>query len=127
MRNYKQLVQLYSEYRNRGFEIIAFPCNQFANGEQGSNQSITKFARDKLGAEFQLMSKVDVNGPDTHPVYQYLRSNSELYDTKKKMAGNVPWNFTKFLVVEDNGNEKIIYFNPRVDPLTLREQIEKHI
>ena len=70
------------------------------------------------------MSKVDVNGPDTHPVFQYLRSNSELYDSDKKTAGNVPWNFTKFLIVNDNGNEKIIYFNPRKDPLRLRDMIE---
>ena len=78
------MVRLHKEYRDRGFEILAFPCNQFMGQEPGTNEEIKKFARDHYGAEFPLFAKIEVNGPNTHEVYKYLRSQSELYDAKSK-------------------------------------------
>ena len=70
-----------------------------------------------------MMSKIEVNGPDAHPVYKYLRSNSELYDPETKTANEIPWNFAKFLV---NTEGKVVsYHGPRVNPLSLVPEIEK--
>jgi len=70
-----------------------------------------------------MFSKIEVNGPNAHPVYSYLRSNSELYDEKTKLAGEIPWNFAKFLV---NGDGKVVKFwGPQTEPLDLVPEIEK--
>ena len=97
-KNYKQLVQIYNQYSDQGLQILAFPCNQFGNQEPGSPQDIEDFARGKYGVQFPIFEKIDVNGKKTHPIYAYLRNNSQLYDAKKKTAKEIPWNFAKFLV-----------------------------
>jgi glutathione peroxidase len=70
-----------------------------------------------------LFSKIDVNGKDTCPVYQFLRNNSELYDAKKKEAKEIPWNFAKFIV--DRNGKVVSYHNPKVDPNDLIKNIEE--
>jgi glutathione peroxidase len=92
------MVRLHKLYREHGFEIFAFPCNQFMNQEPGSNAEVKAFARDLYGAEFPLFAKTDVNGENTCEVYKYLRNNSELYDPVKLQAKEIPWNFSKFFV-----------------------------
>ena len=70
-----------------------------------------------------MFSKIEVNGPNAHPVYQYLRMNSELYDPEKKHASEIPWNFAKFLV---NPEGKVVHYHgPRANPLSFQEEIEK--
>jgi glutathione peroxidase len=75
------------------------------------------------GAEFPFFSKIEVNGPNTHDVYKYLRSHSELFDKKSKEVKEIPWNFAKFLI--DSNGHVVSYNNPRVDPITLVEPIQK--
>jgi len=85
---------LYKKYQGDGFEIAAFPCNQFNHQEPGTNAEIKEFARGKYGATYDLYAKIDVNGDTAHPLWKYL---------KKKQGGilgfdAIKWNFTKFLV-----------------------------
>lgn len=115
-------MQLHQRYRSQGFEILAFPTNQFMNHEPGTNEQIKKFAREKAGAEFPLFAKGDVNGPLTMEVYRYLRQNSELYDRATGEAREIPWNFSKFLL--DAKGQVVSFHKPQVDPLDLTNQIE---
>ena len=82
-------------------------------------------AKGKYGAEFHIMEKTFVNGKNTNEVFKYLRSNSSLYDTKKKVAKEIPWNFCKFLVSGDG--KRVRYYNPRVDPVKIIPDIEKFL
>ena len=96
--NYQQLVQIYKEFNPMGVEILAFPTNQFHNGEPDPLEKVVPNLRDNMGIEFPIMEKVEINGPNTHEVYKFLRLNSELYDPSQKRAREIPWNFAKFIV-----------------------------
>ena len=86
---YKRLVDLYSRYHDQGFEILAFPCNQFLRQENASCSSIKTFIR-KYNVDFPMFDKINVNGNDTHPIYAWL---------KQSYPGRVSWNFSgKFLI-----------------------------
>ena len=115
-------MKIHKEYREHGLEILAFPCNQFMGQEPGSNAEIKAFAHDLYGAEFPLFAKTDVNGANACEIYKFLRSNSELYDEKKKEAREIPWNFAKFIVNRDG--KVVSYHNPKVDPIDLIKNIE---
>ena len=90
--------------------------------EPGTDAEIKAFA-EKYGAEFPMFSKIEVNGVNTHEVYKYLRSNSELYDKKKKEVKEVPWNFAKFIV--DEHGHVVSYHNPKVEVITMIDEIER--
>lgn len=105
---------MYVEYKDKGLEIVAFPCNQFLFQEPGSNQEIEKFAREKKGATFMLMSKIKVNGAETHPVYQFLRG--------KTNVAKIDWNFAKFLVSKDG--KTIQHYSSGKNPWQLKEDID---
>ena len=81
-----------------GLEILAVPCNQFKEQESGSSAEIHSFVKTNFGSGFPLLEKIEVNGDHPHPLYAYLRSNSELYDPKTKTSKVVPWNFAKFML-----------------------------
>jgi glutathione peroxidase len=112
-----------------GLEILAFPCNQFMAQEPKCEEDIKKFARGSFEVKFRLFSKIDVNGPNTHEVFKYLRINTkELKPPSTKcsnavMAREVPWNFTKFVV--DKAGHVIGYFPPTIEPYKMFESIEK--
>ena len=91
------MVHLHKKYGSRGFEILAFPCNQFMDQEPGTEAEIKKFAQ-SFDAEFPMFAKIDVNGPDTHEVYRYLRCNSSLMDKDTNEPQVIPWSWSKFLV-----------------------------
>nr|WDE17985.1 glutathione peroxidase 3 [Litchi chinensis] len=95
--NYTQLTELYSKYKDKGFEILAFPCNQFLKQEPGSSQEAQEFACTRYKAEYPIFQKVRCNGPNTAPVYKFLKVS--------KSGGiwgpRIKWNFTKFLVNKD--------------------------
>ena len=113
---------LYQKYSEEGFEIFAFPCNQFASQEPGTHEEIEKFIREKYECSFPIFEKIEVNGPNTHPVFNYLRRNSPLYDDKSDSVKNIPWNFAKFLV---NSEGKVVkYVEPQVDPEKMEEDIK---
>ncbi|MQL41317.1 redoxin domain-containing protein [Escherichia coli] len=114
--NYSELAHLYDKYKNQGLEVLAFPCNQFGMQEPGSNQEIKQFACTRFKAEFPIFDKVDVNGPFTAPVYQFLKSSAGGF-----LGDLVKWNFEKFLV---DKNGKVV---ERYPPTTSPFQIEKDI
>eukprot|EP01111_Echinosteliopsis_oligospora_P015250 TRINITY_DN5968_c0_g1_i1.p1 TRINITY_DN5968_c0_g1~~TRINITY_DN5968_c0_g1_i1.p1 ORF type:complete len:193 (-),score=21.67 TRINITY_DN5968_c0_g1_i1:7-585(-) len=110
--NYKELEPLYQKYKSRGFEILAFPCNQFGSQEPGTNEEICEFVEKKYKSTFPLFDKVEVNGPNTHSVYKHL---------KEAFPGDIDWNFAKFLV-DRNGNVV-----KRYSARTLPSEIDKDI
>jgi glutathione peroxidase len=90
---YKGLEELYRTYVDRGLVVLGFPCDQFGHQEPGDEDEIATFCERNFGVTFPLFAKVDVNGRDAHPLYQWLRSE------KSGMVGNkIRWNFTKFLI-----------------------------
>jgi len=86
--NYQELEPLYRRHSGKGFEVLAFPCNQFGEQEPGTIEQICKFVTN-YGVTFPILDKVEVNGPNTHPVYKYLKST---------FPDDIGWNFHKFLV-----------------------------
>lgn len=91
---YKGLEVLHRKYADRGFAVLGFPSNQFGQQEPGADAEIAAFCETRFGVTFPLFSKVDVNGPNAHPLYKFLTSE------KKGLLGSeaIKWNFTKFLV-----------------------------
>jgi len=81
--------------------------------------------RQKIGAEFPIFEKIEVNGKNPHELFRYLRCNSSLYDPKKKRAKEIPWNFAKFMI--DSDGKVLKYYNPRVNPLNLVNDIEIYL
>ena len=112
------LEKLYQHYKNQGLEILGFPCNQFGGQDPGSNAQIGEFCQKNYGVTFPMFAKVDVKGPEAHPIFRYLTNNS------KGILGNgIKWNFTKFLIGRDG---RIIQrFAPTTKPESLQEEIEK--
>ncbi|MBC8060319.1 MAG: glutathione peroxidase [Clostridiaceae bacterium] len=115
---FKGLEELYKQYKGRNFEILGFPCNQFAKQDSGSNKEIHEFCQLNYGVTFTMLEKIDVNGKDEHPLYKYLKSKSKGFFGKK-----IKWNFTKFLI--DSDGNIIKRYGPTVDPLNIKEDIEK--
>ena len=73
----KKLEEIYKEYKEKGFEILGFPCNQFAKQDSGSNEEISKFCLINYGVTFTMFEKIDVNGENAHPLYKYLKKESK--------------------------------------------------
>jgi len=117
---YDGLQRLYDEYRERGLEVLGFPCNQFGAQEPGSEEEIAKFCETNYGVTFPLFSKVDVNGDGAHPVYAWLTAE----DTSPDGAGDIAWNFAKFLV--DRDGRVIARFAPPTEPCAadVKAQVE---
>lgn len=114
---YTGLQKLYEQYGNDGLAVLGFPCNQFNHQEPGTEEEIASFCQLNHGVTFPLFAKIDVNGPDAHPLYQYLTKEAPgLLGTKA-----VKWNFTKFLV---DGSGKVL---KRFAPTDSPEEIGKHI
>lgn len=96
-KQYAGLQRLHDRFAERGFSVLGFPCNQFAGQEPGSEAEIAEFCSVNFGVTFPLFEKVDVNGDDRHPLFAHL---TEQGDADGK-AGDVGWNFEKFLVAPD--------------------------
>src|SRR4029077_11496324 len=106
---YRALEAIYEKYKDQGFVILGFPANNFGAQEPGTNAEIKKFCSAKYNVTFPLYSKVSVKGRDTTPLYQYLTTKAN-----PSVAGEIQWNFTKFLV-DRNGNV-VQRFEPDVTP-----------
>jgi glutathione peroxidase len=91
---YADLQELYEKYKDRGFVVLGFPCNQFNNQEPGSDKDILEFCSLNYGVDFPMFAKIDVNGENTHPLYRFLK------DSAPGLLGSktIKWNFTKFLI-----------------------------
>lgn len=115
---YKGLQALYEKYRDRGLEILGFPCNQFGRQEPGSEADIGQFCEVNFGVTFPLFSKIDVNGSNAHPLYRHLKEEAPgLLGSKA-----VKWNFTKFLV--DREGRVVRRYAPTDTPESLERDIE---
>lgn len=107
---YGGLVELQRLYGPRGFTVVGMPCNQFAGQEPGTAEEIQQFCATTYGVDFPLLEKADVNGPDRHPLYTELTQTPD----EQGEAGDVQWNFEKFLV---NGEGRVVSrFRPRTTP-----------
>ena len=113
---YDGLEALNQKYKDQGLVIIGFPCDQFAHQEPGTNEEIAEFCRLNHGVTFQLMSKIEVNGKNAHPIYEYLKGAA-----KGTFGNAIKWNFTKFLISRDGQTVK--RYAPTVKP----EDMEKDI
>lgn len=113
---YEGLEALYKKYKDQGFEILDFPCNQFGNQAPGSDEEIRTFCTAKYDVSFRQFKKIEVNGDNEEPLYTYLKSQKG-----GMMGSKIKWNFTKFLV--NRQGEVIERFSPMDKP----EKIEKHI
>lgn len=107
---YDGLKRLYDEYRSQGFEVLGFPCNQFAGQEPGTDDEIAAFCTNHYAVDFPLFSKIEVNGDGRHPLYAWLTAA----DVGPDDAGDVAWNFAKFLV--DGEGRVIARFAPQTEP-----------
>jgi glutathione peroxidase len=113
------LEEMYEKYRERGLEILGFPCNQFGKQDPGSNEEITEFCQLNYGVSFPMFGKIEVNGRGADPLYQHL---------KKAAPGalgtrGIKWNFTKFLINRDG--EVLKRFSPATTPAQIAKEIEQ--
>jgi len=115
---FEGLEHLYQQYKDKGLVVLGFPCNQFAGQEPVSNENMQQTCRLNHGVTFPLFEKIDVNGPNTHPVFKLLRrSLGGLFGSRIK------WNFTKFLI--DAGGRPIKRFSPVTKPAAIEPYIRK--
>lgn len=115
---YEGLEKLNKEYADKGLQIVGFPCNQFGGQEPGSDDEIQKFCQVNYGVSFPVYAKIDVNGKNTHPLYDFLKKEAPgLAGTKA-----VKWNFTKFLV--DREGNVVKRFASKTEPEKLKKDIE---
>jgi glutathione peroxidase len=107
---YAGLQELYDRYRERGFVVVGFPCNQFGNQEPGTHDEIKTFCESSFGVTFPLMAKIDVNGAERHPLYEALTAFSDAAG----YSGDIRWNFEKFLISPEG--EVVTRFTPLQKP-----------
>ena len=132
---YEGLEKLYENYKDKGLEILDFPCNQFLNQAPGTNEEIANFCRVKFDTDFETFAKIEVNGENADPLYKFLKQEAADEIDNGLMAGlheklkdifsveknEIQWNFTKFLI--DRKGNVIGRFAPTVTP----EELESHI
>lgn len=116
---YGELQELYDDYKDKGFEVLAFPCNQFGSQESGSDDEIKKFCDLKFNVNFPIFNKVEVNGDNAHPLFEYLKKEAPGILGSKK----IKWNFTKFLV--DKNGQPVKRYAPKDSPKSFAKDIEK--
>jgi glutathione peroxidase len=115
---YAGLEALYRKYKDRGFEVLGFPCNQFGAQEPGDEEQIKSFCETRFDVSFPLFAKIDVNGPGTHPLYEFLKTAEPgLLGTEA-----IKWNFTKFLVAKDGSVRN--RYAPQTKPEAIAADIE---
>ncbi|MGD0630415.1 MAG: glutathione peroxidase [Terracidiphilus sp.] len=118
---YAGLEELYETYQERGFAVLAFPCNQFGRQEPGSAEEIGAFCRERYNVTLPIFAKIDVNGKDAHPLYRFLKQKQPgllgIFG-----GGTIRWNFTKFLI--DRGGHVVERFGSSKAPRALAGKIE---
>ena len=114
---YEELQELYDTYKDQGFVVLDFPCNQFLNQAPGSDEEINQTCSLNYGTTFPRFAKIAVNGAETSPLYRYLKKEKSTL-----LGGRIEWNFTKFLV--DRQGKVVARFEPTEDFSVIREKIE---
>ncbi len=117
---YEGLEKLYQEYKDKGFVILGFPCNQFGNQEPGDEKSIAEGCLINYGVTFPMFAKIEVNGENTHPIFKYLKKSLSGF-----LGSKIKWNFTKFLI--DSNGKPIKRFAPTTKPESIESYIKKLI
>ena len=137
---YTELQAMYEEYREQGFEILDFPCNQFGEQTPGSDEEVHDFCTGRYGITFPQYSKIDVNGENAIPLYQWITENTTFagfdgpmglilrpivkkMDKDYKNNGRIKWNFTKILV--DRNGEIVARFEPTADIKKIRAKLQE--
>lgn len=135
---YSELQDMYENLKDKGFEILDFPCNQFANQTPGTDEEVHDFCTGRFGITFPQFSKIDVNGENAIPLYKWLTENTgfkgftgamklvltpivKKMDPDFKKNGNIKWNFTKFVINKEG--EIVERFEPTADISTVREKV----
>jgi glutathione peroxidase len=118
---YAGLRTLHNDSAERGFAVLAFPCNQFAGQEPGTDAEILDFATSKYQVTFPMFSKIDVNGDSACDLYRWLRSEQPVEDG----TTDIRWNFEKFLV--DRSGTVVARFHPKVTPEDIAPQLEQYL
>jgi len=116
---YEGLERIYEEYREDGFMVLGFPCNQFGKQEPKNEEEIVFFCQGTYDVQFDMFSKIDVNGDNTHPLYQYLKAGQSGFFWTE----SIKWNFTKFLV--DRKGNIVARYGSSTKPSEIKEDIEK--
>lgn len=137
---YEGLEELYRKYKDRGLEVLDFPCNQFLNQAPGTDEELSAFCQLHYNTTFETFAKVEVNGANQHPLYKFLKDNSKVEEMDDNLlsfqerikkhfitwiGNDIKWNFTKFLV--DQNGKVIGRFAPTMKPAELAEVIEKYL
>ena len=139
---YKELQEIYDEFKDEGFEILDFPCNQFANQAPGNDEEIHEFCTGRFGIKFPQFAKVDVNGEAAIPLFKWITENTsfEGFDGPAKLVlgpvvkkmdkdyknnGNIKWNFTKILINREG--EIVGRFEPTLDMDKVKEAVRKEL
>jgi glutathione peroxidase len=139
---FEGLQKLYTEYKDKGLEILGFPCNQFAAQDPGNAEEIQSFCKLNYGVTFQIFEKGDVRGENAQPLFKYLTAQKKFegFDEKSPMTAilvdalqknfpeflkddGIKWNFTKFLI--DRNGEVVARFEPMIEPAAIASDIEK--
>jgi len=116
---YAGLEDLYRRYKDRGLEVLGFPCNQFGGQEPGTAEEIGAFCEKNYGVTFPIFAKIDVNGPNTDPLFRFLKGEKTgIFGTE-----GIKWNFTKFLV--DGQGRVVERYGPSTEPKALASEIER--
>ncbi|MCR2833661.1 glutathione peroxidase [Parerythrobacter lacustris] len=116
---YKGLEAVFQQYKDRGFEVLAFPCNQFGGQEPGNQDEIEQFCEVNFGLTFPLMKKIDVNGDDASPLFDWMKGEAPGLMGSKA----IKWNFTKFLI--DREGNVVKRYAPQDTPERIAKDIEK--
>ncbi|OPH54722.1 glutathione peroxidase [Paenibacillus ferrarius] len=115
---FKGLQELHDTYKDQGFSVLGFPCNQFKDQEPGDDAQVEQTCQLNFGVNFPLFSKINVNGPDAHPLYRFLKQQAS-----GLFGSGIKWNFTKFLVDQDG--KVLKRFSPTTSPSKIEGQIRK--
>ncbi len=117
---FEGLENLYRKYRDHGLIILGFPCNQFANQDPAEEKEIAAFCQVNYGVSFPMFSKVEVNGPNAHPIFKYLKKELPGF-----LGGKIKWNFTKFLI--DPKGRPLKRFAPTTKPEKIESYLQKYL
>jgi len=115
---FAELETLYKKYNDNGLIILGFPCNQFSEQDPGENSEILEFCQLNYGVTFQMFQKIEVNGENTHPLFEFLKN-----EAKGSLGSKIKWNFTKFLV--DKSGKVIKRYAPSTSPMKMEDDIIK--